>query len=155
MAIAVEYDLREEIRACLRDGQTDPHKIASETAQTIPEDALRELVPALIANVVREVIRSERNRSVRTEEQPLSPRWEAVRAVRSRLDCVWAIGTEWKQLRDCTRDDIQHLVNDYEIRVEANAAWRDAFARIEREMRQRRVKTVGSLPAGLVDEVLP
>lgn len=153
MAITTALDLREQVRIRLREGDLiDPYDIAREIATEMTDDELRELAAGLLANVVREQIHAERSRKGSASS---SPRWEAVKRTRSRLDMPWAPGGEWKRLRDCTREDVEQLVADYAKRAEANAAWRDAFRRVADEMGRRKVGTVGELPVEFVEEVLP
>lgn len=154
MVVETTFDLREQVRAKLREGRLiDPHDIAREMAGAMTDEELRDLAADLLANVVREQIRAERSHGGRASSG--SPRWDAVKEARSRLDCAWSIGIEWKRLRDCTRDDVEHLIADYAKRADANAAWRDAFQHIVDEMRGRDVQTVGDLPADFVEGTLP
>lgn len=83
--------------------------------------------------------------------EPGSSRWRRVSSV---FTGRYKPLDTWKPLRECTRDDVLALVDDYRKRAAQNTRKADQFEALAKRMAKAKVATVGDLPESVVEEIL-
>lgn len=133
--------LRSLIGHALRDhDEPDPHLLASTLAPKLPHALLIEIARDRLGDVAREMIRSDR----RTEIGRAGPsRWAYLHHARV------AVNGTWMMLRDCTRDNLLWLADDYAQQAEQLHARASFMRQLADELHQSGRTTVGELYTNL------
>lgn len=157
----MSFDLSEAIDAQVaRTRKPNPARIATKVANAVPEHELRPLLAKLLRQAVTHRMSRDRNYPARVltgegqgdadthaTSAPRSARWERVRDWRTQPVCIIGDdGETWKQVRDCTRDDIARLVATNERLAATHRENAERWRRVLALMVEHGAETVGDLP---------
>jgi hypothetical protein len=137
-----EFDINAAIAEVIAEGTIDdPREIAQMIE--IPDEVLRDVVDALLPDRVRKMIGQARREAFGTRH-PVSPaatasapgpsRW--ARFTPELLAAKVEVEGEWKELGDCTADDLDWLANMYAERAAKNQAYEERFRDLARRLRR-------------------
>lgn len=155
-AIGTEFDLRKVVLAALEGDEPNPHVIASQLADALPIEYLRDIVRRTLPQYVSGVIHSQRAgrnlQQPQTAKAKASARWMAaaehqesgaLEMYRIRV-CP---GGEWKLLQDCSIRDIRTLASERRELADKNRAWADRFNALADHMHSKALPTVDRVDA--------
>lgn len=157
LAFPEPVNVADLIRAKLAESDiADPHVIAQEIADTLPEAELRAIVGRLLPDSVRKCIHAQRT-PLPARGPTRSAKWAAI-AERAEEIAIFrqrvCAGGVWKFLGDCTREDVEALVADYRKLAAENAAKASHFDALRRLMGRKKATVVSDLAPETVAEVL-
>lgn len=137
----------------------DPGDVAEEVFRRVPPEEHGEALRQTLRLFVRQVIGELRVGNPSTRPAANSGRSAKVRAIRDawqrRLaDRVHVGDSEWKFLRDCTRDDLLAAAAERRKLAERNAAWARTYDGWARLLTEHGVATFGELPAEVLLDTL-
>lgn len=150
-----DFSLRETIRAALNaTDEADPGVIADSVLQSIPVEAYRDALSQSLRLFVRQVISETRTSNHPSNVTPIRTfgRSSKVAAIREgwqrRLrDRVHVGNSEWKQLADCTYDDLLAVAGERQQLADRNSAWAREYRAMASAVLDANVETFGDLPA--------
>jgi hypothetical protein len=155
------FDLTAEVSAVL-DGTdlTDPREIAAVVAQHVPAQDLVAALTAALDPFVREMVqrRRQRNPIVGARVTGRSAKVTAIRgwwreAMRDRVN-VGPRVADWKQLGDCTYDDLLYAARVRWEKAQVIAAAGDRYAELAKLLNRFSTSTVKALPPEAVQPLL-
>lgn len=130
-------------------GLSDPRDVAGKVLAQIPADLIREALELTLPEFCR-VAMSQERMAVRGSRPNANTKASMVRSWYQRFLAqsvdVTGKGT-WKQLGQCTVDDVLALAAQRREQAAKSAAVADQFEWLAQEMRRARAKTVAKLPA--------
>lgn len=153
--VATEAHIRELVLAALEGDEADPRTIASNVAELLPEEMLRETVAHTLHLYVRQLSRM-RARASTSDGSNHSPKWARVEENRGAIELlrqrVYARG-DWKLLGDCDETDCLDLARLRERHARTNAKRAKQFRVLAGALKQRSLSGVREMPADALEAI--
>lgn len=164
------FNLRALVRQVLDDSDAaDPTTLSREVLARIEvadiAEALRQAMPTVVHNVVS--VARMREPAFITDTRMIdqvtantrsarSPKVAAIREMwRQQLHTRYAVGNgEWRLLRDCTADNLDHAATYRDEQARRNAAAADKLRALRKLVVDHDVATVGQLPEAVLRDQL-
>jgi len=148
------FDLRAVVRDKLAStDEADPGVIARQVIAAIPKSQYGAALTQVMRLFVRQIISETRGShvgNVTPIRRAPSKSWkgDGIRdGWQRRLgDRLHVGGSEWKQLRDCTYDDLMVVAGERQQKAEQNAAWARTYRAFALAVSEADVATFGDLP---------
>lgn len=160
------FDLNAAIEAAMESGSSGPHGIADKVFPAIPASEVPALAQRLLSAYVRDYLQSRRAANpvlggIRPapHDPAVSHRPSAKLAKRRSEWASWMrdqvhVGHgKWRQLGQCTRDDLLFAANERDTMAASNAAKADTFRDLAAKLEAHKVTTVAALPPTVLDQV--
>jgi hypothetical protein len=130
----------------------DPKELAPHVLVAIPENERENLLLHLIERAINDVQRSDRgsrlNRAHNTDDS------RAMSAAKRALLAVVVIAGERKTIGQCTRTDLDYLIQDLSEEITEREARRATYEKLGRALVKHNVTTLNDLPSKAVTEAL-
>lgn len=159
-----EFDVLLALREAIENSaDPNPQKAAHELAMGLPDDCLRPaLVDALcalaptLAGTNRRKVFAAAAQSAKPSQPSKPSKWHNKGAEQYQRLIAQTLKTAngWKELRDCTRDDLLFAAQYRRDHAAATIAQAETFEAIADAMAQHQVRTAGDLPPDVIREAI-
>ncbi len=157
-AVLEDFDLAALVRDVAAQVESpDPGDVAEAVLDCVSDTDLREALRQALRGYVRTHLNARRSDSFSRVHDPLAgpSKWDALRRQKL-LDSRLEVGeekTEWKHLRDCTRDEVLRAAAYRTELAAKNAARAAQLEKLAATMKRYRAETVSDLKDEILAEV--